>query len=229
MRGLREYRLRRACRKIRELRTLLSTSTYELAPLTSDDDALRGQLDAHAANGELVAGGYRLLGDLRLVSEESASRYFVSPNELNLVSFNTARRDHIVVESATVTGIFSTRVRPLGSLAVPPTHQTQPLPKPLGVHGTVAQHEKWFSHLRAMTEGPPELLPWRSLDAVIEQSRKQHERLMTWRNSVNDDTLLDLDLRCLLLAAYDTNRERFRRHLVATPPQAKVRPLRTKI
>jgi hypothetical protein len=129
----------------------------------------------------------------------------------------------VVAESFTADGVYSTQRGGPGDFARPPTHHHQWLPQVHDARGIIAQHEKWLAQLRAATSASPALLEIRTLEQVIEQAKVQQERIRTWRNSLDDDTLLDLDLRGLLQGAYDTQAARFRPHLVAKAPAARAR------
>lgn len=228
-RGIAEFWLRRACKSLVKGREQLRNDRYELVPLTELEAHVPAQLDRHPAGAALLAAGYRCLGDRRRVSStEEIYRFFVSPSQTIVAYFLASNPRSLYLESMTASSAFITSYGNGRYVAMPEYHRHQWVAPTVGVGALIPQHEKWLSYIRAMTDKPEELLRLDTLDEVADRFAVQWKRLIQWRNAIEDDELLTMDLKAMLLNAYESAGPRFRRYLSVRPPAARVNPARTR-
>ena len=225
--ALDEIKIRRACRLLAVARLVYADERYRSEPLMLSEAAVVGQLDRHPTGIAFTAGGFRSLGDRRVTvgGYSAVVRFFISPCENIVVYFSSDDPTSVNLESMTASSAFVTRRGRAGGFAKPPTQHYQWMQGSTGVQ-FVEQHEKWVANLRAMAADVEPLLSLRTLEQLDELFAEQQRRIARWRNGLNDDELLDMDLRALLHDKYDGFAHRFRRHMLRKQPVARVRPPR---
>ena len=212
------YRSRQAFeRAVREAREgAAGPSPYRIA----NGEPILEQLGvAESHEAELVAHGYRKLGDLVMLRDGAAvmaTRLFVSADARTVgglsVAAKSASRVLVAVSSYTGEQQISTRRGHVPSLAVPPFMQITSLPPATPIRELVAAHH-----------APTDARPVTSLDDALARLVELRERTLAWRASLPPDELLDLDLRGLLGKQYDTSGKLWAARLRDKLPQATAR------
>lgn len=218
---------RRLDRLLATARKHLASKDFDLVPVTAADARVVDRLERHPAQAQLVALGFKHAGDRREVigdrREGSVMRFFVSSTGTMVASFSMRVRNPSV-QSWTESRAFTTAVGRVGFFALPPSHRYQFVPSSKGSRELVAQHEKWLRFAAAMTAEDLALAQVRTIDEIVERIKAAHLQVANWRNSHDDDDLLQKDLDGLFGAGYDKGvGARLIRALTATPPTARIR------
>jgi hypothetical protein len=212
------YRNRQAFeRAVREARESASgPSPYRIATNEPLLDELRR---AESHQSELVALGYRVLGDIVMLKDGAAvmaTRMFVSADGATVgglsVTAKSARGVLVAVSSYTGEKQISTRRGQVPSLAVPPFVQITSLPPATPIRELVAAHH-----------APADARRVETLEDMLARLAELRERTLAWRASLSPDELLDADLRGLLGKQYETTGKLWAARLRDKLPQATAR------